>query len=338
MEIDKINDILYNKVMDFWSKKRVFITGATGLLGPAVKKKLAERGAFIVALMRDKVPYSALDYENLTVVSGELLDQYLIERALNEYEIDTIFHLGAQTIVGAANTSPVSTFESNIRGTWNILEAARNLPKIERIVVASSDKAYGESKDLPYLEGHPLRGLHPYDCSKSCVDLIAQCYIHTYNLPIAITRCGNIYGGGDINLSRLIPGTIVSLLSGERPLIRSDGCPKRDYIYIEDVADAFILLAENLNRPEIRGEAFNFSCETPLTVLEITQKLLKIMKKEDLPPMILAEARGEIEDQYLSCKKVRERLSFKPKFSINEGLERTVEWYKEHIDWFLKRW
>ncbi|MEK9149945.1 MAG: NAD-dependent epimerase/dehydratase family protein [Candidatus Desantisbacteria bacterium] len=322
--------------MDFWNRKRVFITGATGLLGSAVKRRLQDRGAFIVALMRDKVAYSALDYEGLTIVSGELLDPYLIERALNEYEIDTVFHLGAQTIVGVANTSPISTFESNIRGTWNLLEAVRGLSRIERIVVASSDKAYGESKDLPYTETHPLRGLHPYDCSKSCVDLIAQTYIHTYNLPIGITRCGNIYGGGDMNLNRLIPGTIVSLLVGERPIIRSDGCPKRDYICVEDAADAVILLAENLNRPEIKGEAFNFSTETPLTVLEITQKILQIMKKEDLPPMILAEARLEIEDQYLSCQKARERLSFKPKFSIDEGLERTVEWYKEHIDWFSR--
>lgn len=322
--------------MNFWSKKRVFVTGATGLLGSCVKKRLGDLGAFVVALMRDKVPHSALDYDGLTIVSGELLDPYLIERALNEYEIDTIFHLGAQTIVGVANTSPISTFESNIRGTWNILEAARHLPRIERIVVASSDKAYGESKDLPYTEEHPLRGRHPYDCSKSCVDLLSQCYIHTYNLPIGITRCGNIYGGGDMNLSRLIPGTIVSLLLGERPLIRSDGCPKRDYVYVEDVADGLILLASNLNRPEIRGEAFNFSTETPLSVLEVTQKLLKIMKKEDLPPMILAESRGEIEDQYLSCKKARERLSFEPKFSIDEGLERTVEWYKEHISWFSR--
>lgn len=322
--------------MDFWSRKRVFITGATGLLGSAVKKVLAEKGAFIVALMRDRVPYSALDYEGLTVVSGELLDPYLIERVLNEYEIDTIFHLGAQTIVGVANTSPISTFSSNIRGTWNILEAARHLPRIERIIVASSDKAYGESKDLPYTEEHPLRGIHPYDCSKSCADLLAQSYIHTYNLPIGITRCGNIYGGGDMNLSRLIPGTIVSLLLGERPLIRSDGCPKRDYIYVEDVADAFILLAQNLNREDVKGEAFNFSTETPLTVLEITQKLLKIIKREDLPPMVLAEARGEIEDQYLSCKKAKDKLSFKPKFSIDEGLERTADWYKEHIDWFVK--
>lgn len=315
----------------FWKDKRVFITGITGLLGSSLSNRLKEYGAFIVGLIRDRVWNSPFSWRGINIVHGELTDYYLIERAINEYEIDTIFHLGAQTIVETANRSPLSTFESNIRGTYNILEASRRLSSlVKRIIVASSDKAYGEHKELPYKEDYPLMGRHPYDCSKSCADLIAQCYIHTYHLPIAIARCGNIYGGGDMNFNRLIPGTILSFLKKERPIIRSDGSPKRDYIYVEDIVDGFLALGENLESQE----AFNFGNETPFTVLEVVERIAKIMKAEDLPPVIFGETRGEIRNQYLSCKKARERLGFSPKYTLEEGLSLTIEWYEK---WFMKQ-
>lgn len=318
--------------MEFWKNKRVFITGITGLLGSSLSNRLKEMGAFIVGLVRDRVCNSNLDYSEINIVHGELTDHYLIERAINEYGIDTIFHLGAQTIVEIANRSPISTFESNIRGTYNLLEATRNLSSIvKRIIVSSSDKAYGEHKELPYKEDYPLMGRHPYDCSKSCVDLIAQCYIHTYNLPIAIARCGNIYGEGDVNFNRLIPGTILSFIKNERPIIRSDGSLKRDYIYVKDVVSGFLKLGENLENPNVRGEAFNFSSETPFTVLEIVEKIAKIMKKEHLSPLIFGETRGEIRNQYLSCKKAKEILDFSPKYTLEKGLLETIKWYEEQF-------
>lgn len=318
--------------MKFWKDKKIFITGLTGLVGSSLSNRLKEEGAFIVGLVRDRVCNSNLDYSGINFVHGELTDYYLIERAINEYEIDTIFHLGAQTIVGVANRSPLSTFESNIRGTYNLLEATRGLSSIvKRIIVSSSDKAYGEHKELPYKEDYPLAGRHPYDCSKSCVDLIAQCYIHTYHLPIAIARCGNIYGKGDLNFNRLIPGTILSFIKNERPVIRSDGSLKRDYIYVEDVVGGFLKLGENLENPNVCGEAFNFSNETPYTVLEVVEKIAKIMKKEDLPPVIFGETRGEIRNQYLSCKKAKEILGFSPKYTLDDGLCETIKWYENVV-------
>ncbi|MEW6104199.1 MAG: GDP-mannose 4,6-dehydratase [bacterium] len=316
--------------MGFWKDKKVFITGITGLLGSHLSNRLKKEGAFIVGLIRDRVCSSNLSYSGINIVHGELTDYYLINRAINEYEINTIFHLGAQTIVETANRDPLSTFESNIRGTYNLFEAIRGLSSIvKRIIVSSSDKAYGEHKELPYKEDYPLQGRNPYDCSKSCVDLLSQCYIHTYNLPISIARCGNIYGGGDLNFNRIIPGTILSLLKNERPIIRSDGSPKRDYIYVEDVVDGFLKLGDNMENPDVRGEAFNFSQEQPFTVIEVVDKIIKIMKKENLSPIIFGETRGEIKDQYLSCKKAKEILGFSPKYSLDEGLSLTIKWYEE---------
>ncbi|MEW6680856.1 MAG: NAD-dependent epimerase/dehydratase family protein [bacterium] len=318
--------------MGFWKDIRVFITGITGLLGSSLSNRLKKEGAFIVGLIRDRVCNSNLNYSGINIVHGELTDHYLVERVINEYEIDTVFHLGAQTIVTIANRDPLSTFESNIRGTYNLLEACRNLSAIvKRIIVSSSDKAYGEHKELPYKEDYPLRGLHPYDCSKSCVDLLSQCYIHTYYLPIAIARCGNIYGEGDFNFNRIIPGTILSLLKNERPIIRSDGSPKRDYIYVLDIVDGLLKLGENMENPDVRGEAFNFSNEEPFTVIEVVEKIEKIMKKENLAPVIFGETRGEIRNQYLSCQKARDILKFSPKYSLDKGLSLTIKWYEENF-------
>ena len=314
----------------YWKDKNVFVTGATGLLGSWLVKALVDKGANVVCLVRDIVPKSNLYlngyYKKVIIVNGRLEDYFLIERTLNEYEINTIFHLGAQTIVGTANRSPLATFESNIKGTWNVLEAARNSEIIERIIVASSDKAYGEHEKLPYSEDMPLKGKHPYDVSKSCADLIAQSYYNTYNLPVGITRCGNFYGGGDLNFNRIVPGTIKSVLNNERPVIRSDGGYIRDYIYILDAVEAYLFLAEKLDNPTIRG-AFNFSNESQVTVLDLVKMIFKQMNREDLEPLILNEAKSEIKHQYLSARKAREMLGWKPKYNLETGLRETIEWY-----------
>ncbi|HEX9998143.1 MAG TPA: GDP-mannose 4,6-dehydratase, partial [Abditibacterium sp.] len=264
-------------------------------------------------------------------VRGDISDRAFLRRVLGEYEIETVLHLAAQTIVGTANRNPVATFEANIAGTWNILEACRESPRVAAVVVASSDKAYGAQTDLPYSEKTPLQGQHPYDVSKSCADLISQSYAHTYGLPVAITRCGNFFGGGDLNWNRLVPGTIRSLLRDEPPLIRSDGSFVRDYIYVEDGVDAYLLLAEKLLlNPELRGQAFNFSNEVPLTVLELVETIAGLMKSPQ-KPLVLGEASNEIREQYLSATLARETLGWSPKFGLEDGLRHTIEWYRSFL-------
>ena len=318
----------------FWKDKKVFITGATGLLGSWLVENLAEKKVFIVALIRDFVPNSNLFLSGLNkkiiTVSGCLEDYFVVERTLNEYEIDTVIHLGAQTIVSTANRSPLSTFEANIKGTWNLLEACRNSRLVQRIVVASSDKAYGSHPSLPYSEDMPLRGEHPYDVSKSCADLLAQSYFKTYGLPLAVTRCGNIYGGGDLNFNRIVPGTIKSLLENEPPVIRSDGSYTRDYFYVKDAVMACLLVAEQLHRDDVKGECFNFSNESPLSVLEIVKIIIDLMKA-DLEPKILNIASGEIKHQYLSSQKSKKILKWKAKYSIKQGLLETIDWYRNFL-------
>lgn len=321
----------------FWNDRPVFVTGATGLLGSWVTRKLVDLGASVVVLIRDWVPESEL-FQNgpiasTTVIRGDLTDQELLERVLNEYEIATVFHLAAQTIVGTANRSPVSTFESNIRGTWCLLEAARRSPLVKQIVVASSDKAYGDHDVLPYREDAPLQGRHPYDVSKSCVDLISQSYAYSFDMPICVTRCGNLYGGGDLNWNRLIPGTIRSALRGERPIIRSDGTYIRDYFYVEDASLAYIMLAEKMAADHsLDGHAFNFSNEIQLNVADLTLQILKLMEREDLTPIVLDEVKNEIRHQYLSAEKARTVLGWRPEFSLDQGLDRTIGWYRNSLD------
>jgi CDP-glucose 4,6-dehydratase len=296
---------------------------------------LKEAGADVVCLIRDWVPQCELvrsgGIERVNVVRGDVRDRDLVERTIGEYETDTVIHLAAQTIVGIANRNPISTFESNIQGTWNLLEACRRSPGVKSIVVASSDKAYGDQEKLPYDEDTPLEGRHPYDVSKSCADLIAQAYAKSYGLPVAVTRCGNFYGGGDLNWNRLVPGTIRSAVRGERPVIRSDGQYVRDYFYVEDGAAAYMLLAEQLYaRPELRGAAFNFSNEIQVTVLELVQRILGCMKST-LEPEVRNEANNEIRHQYLSAERARQMLHWSPLFALDEGLERTVAWYREYL-------
>lgn len=320
---------------DFWTDRRTLVTGATGLLGSWLVRRLLEKGAEPVLLVRDWVPQSELVraglFDRCRVVRGELCDLDFMERVLSEYEIETVFNLAAQTIVTIANASPLSTFESNVRGTWVLLEACRRVPFVKQIVTASSDKAYGEQKVLPYKEDMPLQGQHPYDVSKSCADLIAHSFAHTYDLPVAITRCGNFFGGGDLNWNRIVPGTIRSVHRGTAPVIRSDGKFLRDYIYVEDGADACLLLAEKLaeNR-KLKGEAFNFSTESPLMVMELVNEILKQMNSK-LEPQVLSQASNEIRDQYLSSQKAREVLGWKPRYSFEEALARTISWYVEYF-------
>jgi CDP-glucose 4,6-dehydratase len=319
----------------FWENKNIFITGCTGLLGSWLTESLVSKNANVIGLVRDSVPKSRF-YQpgirnNVVTVQGEIEDYFLLERIINEYEIDTVFHLAAQTIVTLANRNPISTFKANIEGTWNILEACRRSSSVSRIVVASSDKAYGDQPVLPYDEKTPLEGRHPYDVSKSCADLICRAYFETYNLPVCLTRCGNFYGGGDLNFNRIIPGTIQSVFHHRRPVIRSDGSPKRDYFYIRDGVEAYLHLAQKMDNKKIRGEAFNFSTESPCSVLEIVQKIIDIMGS-DLKPEILNRATNEIQDQYLSAKKAKKMLDWVSKYSIDNGLKETIEWYTEFFE------
>lgn len=316
----------------FWQSRPVFVTGATGLVGSWLVKRLIDHGADVVCLVRDWIPQSELilsgTFEKVRTVRGTVCGQSEMERIIGEYEIDTVIHLAAQTIVGVANRNPVSTFESNIGGTWSLLEAARRSPSVKQVVVASSDKAYGNQQVLPYSEDTPLAGRHPYDVSKSCADLISQTYAHTYGLPVAVTRCGNFYGGGDLNWNRIIPGTIRSLLRGNAPIIRSDGLFIRDYFYVEDGAAAYMLLAEALaSNRDLRGHAFNFSNEIQVTVLELVRTITNRMGSS-ISPVVLNEATNEIPAQHLSASKARALLGWKPAFTLDQGFDLTIDWYR----------
>ncbi len=323
-----------------WNGARVFITGATGLLGSHLTRELVAEGAEVVALVRDGVPRS-LFYsgdpawrlaQRVTTVRGAVEDAQLLERTINEYEIDTVFHLAAQTIVGAANRSPVATFRANIEGTWNLLEACRaHARRIQRVIIASSDKAYGNLQGEAYDESFPLRGEHPYDVSKSCADLISRSYHVTYQLPVAITRCGNFFGPGDLNFSRIIPGTIRDILQNRRPQIRSDGSFIRDYIYAEDGAHAYLTLAQAMAQGKHAGEAFNFSYGLRLSVREVVDRITALMNRPDLEPEILNQASHEIPVQCLDSSKARTELNWKPRSGFDEGLAHTIAWYRDHF-------
>jgi CDP-glucose 4,6-dehydratase len=320
----------------FWQDRRVFVTGCSGFLGSWLVAALVDRGASVVGLLRDHVPQSMLFSEDtaarMRLVNGDLSDITFLERVLAEYEVQTVFHLAAQTIVGIANRSPLSTFETNIRGTWQLLEAARRAPQVAGIVVASSEKAYGEPQALPFGEDHPLHGRHPYDVSKSCVDLIAQTYAVTYDLPVTITRFSNLYGGGDLNWNRLIPGTMRSVLRGQPPVIRSDGAFKRDYVYVEDAVSAYLTLAMRSAEPGICGEPFNFGHGRPVSALEVVETIIAVSDFPDLRPVILDEVRHEIRDEYLSPAKAQRLLGWQPRETLDSGLRKTMGWYRRYLD------
>ncbi|HEU5347637.1 MAG TPA: GDP-mannose 4,6-dehydratase [Ktedonobacterales bacterium] len=320
----------------FWPGRRVFITGATGLVGAWLVKDLLALGAHVVALVRDADPqsefYRSGDYRRTAIVQGRLEDFWTLERAINEHEINTVFHLAAQPIVGAAFRSPLQTFEANIRGTYNLLEACRlHTGLVQRVVIASSDKAYGAQATLPYTEDMPLQGVFPYEVSKSCTDLIAQSYHRTYDLPVAIARCGNIYGGGDLNWSRIVPDAIRCGLEGRRLVIRSDGTYIRDYIYVKDVSAAYLHLAMHLDNPQVRGEAFNFSPECAVSVLDLVATIQRLIGGDQPAPDVQGVARGEIPAQYLEATKARRILGWTPRYSLDAGLQETIAWYRAYL-------
>ncbi len=321
--------------INFWKNKNVFITGADGFIGGWLTKYLVELKSNVYVIVRDLKTKNALDIHDLknkvTIIQGDITDFQLIKRILNEYKIDTIFHLAAQALVEIANKSPLSTFESNIKGTWTILEATRELRNIPRIIVASSDKAYGEQKNLPYTEDQKLNGLYPYDASKACADIISRSYSKSYNLPIAVTRNANTYGGGDLNKKRIIPDTIISILKGDDLIIRSDGTPERDYMYIKDAVDCYLTLAENLDKEEIKGNAFNFGTQTPVSVMDVVKEIINISGIY-IKPRIEGKATNEIDRQYLCIEKVKKLLKWEPKYSLKQGLKETYEWYKENLE------
>ena len=318
-----------------WRNHSVLVTGATGLLGSWLTEALLARGANVTCLVRDQVPRSRLvsggAIARVNVVQAPLEDFQAVLRALNEYEVETVFHLAAQTIVGTASRSVLSTFEANIKGTWNVLEAARSLPQlVQRVLVASSDKAYGEHAKLPYAEDAPLLGRFPYDASKACAELLCASYAASFGLPVVTTRCGNLYGGGDLNYSRIVPGTIRSALLGEQPIVRSNGKLVRDYFYVEDAVAAYLHLAERVTAQGLGGHAFNFGTSEPKSVLEMVALVLAAAGRPELEPVVQNQAPNEIERQYLDCTKAHEVLGWEPAFTLPEALARTVAWYREH--------
>ncbi len=321
-------------MVKYWKNRSVLITGCTGLIGSWLAKRLVSEGAKVVGLIRDSVPQSELilsgTLDKISVVNGDVSDYATMLRAINEYEVQTVFHLAAQTIVGTASRSPISTFETNIKGTWTVLEAARNSGLNIDVIVASSDKAYGDQTKLPYTEEMPLIGGFPYDVSKSCADIITRSYFKSYGMNVAVTRCANLFGGGDLNFSRLIPGTMLWCLKNEQIIIRSDGKFKRDYLYVEDAADSYLMLAENVGRKDVKGEAFNFGNSQPISVIDLANKILKITKS-DVSLKIENSAKNEIRDQFLSTEKAKRVLGWKPGHSLDEGLLKTFKWYeKQH--------
>lgn len=321
---------------NFWPDRKVFVTGATGIMGSWLVKKLIDLGSEVIALVWELDDNSELiasgDIDQISVVNGALEDYTKLVQTIEEHSIDTVIHLGAQALVGTAIDQPLKTFETNIRGTYNLLEACRQANfDVRRVVIASSDKAYGHSPTLPYTEDMPLNGRAPYDVSKSCADLIAQSYHSTYNIPVAVVRCGNIYGGGDLNWSRIVPGTIRSSIRGEQIIVRSDGSNIRDYIYVKDAAKAYLRVAECLTDSDIWGETFNISTENPVSVLDMVHNIQRLMKVTDSEPHILGQAKHEINDQYLSANKARTLLGWKPEFTLEEGLQETIRWYREFL-------
>lgn len=319
----------------FWQDRKVLVTGGSGLVGGWLVEKLMQSGADVIVLLRDWVPDSKLFSKDILlrviIVRGDLSDSKTLERILSEYEIQSVIHLAAQTIVPIANQNSLSTFESNIAGTWNLLEACRQVKSVTSIVVASSDKAYGAQLQLPYIETMPLNAIYPYDVSKACADLISVSYAKTFDLPVAITRCGNFFGGGDLNWSRLIPGTIRSIIRGQAPVLRSDGTLVRDYIYVEDAVSAYMILSEALsNDKSLAGEAFNFANEVHNNVLEIVEIILNLLESS-IKPIILGKNHGEIREQYLDISKAKQRLGWQSKFALQEGLKKTIAWYKNYL-------
>jgi CDP-glucose 4,6-dehydratase len=322
---------------EFWVGKRVFVTGASGFLGTWTVKELNCRGATTIGYVRDGGHHLSRRDDPATephlTVHGQLEDYETVLRAINEHEADSVLHLGAQPIVGVANRNPRSTFEANVRGTWNVLDACRELGRqVERIIVASSDKAYGVAAALPYDETMPLNANHPYDASKACTDILARTYFHSYGLPVCVTRAGNFFGGRDMNFNRIVPGVARWALRGERPVLRSDGSMVRDYIYVRDVVLGYLALAERMEDPALHGHAFNFSTEQPITTITLVRRILAAAGREDLQPIILGQATNEIPEQHLSAAKARTFLDWEPVWTMDKALDETLAWYRAWLE------
>ncbi len=319
---------------EFWSGKSVLVTGVGGFVATHLAARLAEMGASVVGVLRDSRGGRRLKLfgllDKIDIVRGSIDDYALTERVFAEYEVEYCFHLAAQAIVGIANRSPLSTFESNIRGTWTVMEAARHSCLLKGVVMASSDKVYGDQDVLPYTEESPLVAVYPYDASKLCADVLARSYSVSFDLPVGIVRCANIYGGGDLNWSRVLPGTIRSMLLNEEPVIRSDGKLERDYMYVSDAVSAYITLAENLDREDVRGQAFNFGWGRGYSVLEIVETVLQ-QGGSRLRPRILGQNKGEIQRQWLASDKARRVLGWRPEVDLDGGIERSIAWYRDYL-------
>lgn len=320
----------------FWKSKRVFVTGGTGFVGANLVKELLASGSEVICLRRDHMSPTSLDAlgigDRVSFINGTIEDHDLLERVLNENDIDSVFHLAAQAIVGSANRSPLSTFETNIRGTYMVLEACRRSPLVKRIVVASSDKAYGEQKILPYTEDVSLNAVFPYDVSKACTDMISASFAKTYDLPVAVSRSANIYGPGDLNLSRIIPGTIISVLKGEDPIVRSDGTPVREFIYVDDVVNGYLALAENIDTT--KGNAYNFGTNAPVTIIDLVNEIIAACGATDAVKanvLLKEKIANEIDAQYLSGAKMESATGWRANISLTEGLKKTVEWYADRL-------
>jgi CDP-glucose 4,6-dehydratase len=322
----------------FWQHRRVLVTGANGFVGSWLCQRLVGEGAQVVALIRDQIPgsnFHRLRLESqVNEVWGTLSDFELVWRTVSEYQVEYCFHLAAQAVVRVANQSPLSTFESNIRGTWNLLEALRLSKTIQGAVVASSDKAYGPCRDLPYREEYPLNPLYPYDTSKACADLLARSYFHTFGLPVTVTRFANIYGGGDLNFSRIIPDSIRAVLMGQDPVILSDGTPERDFVFVDDAVDLYLEVAQRLASGEVAGEVFNGGNNRPVKIIRLVEKIIELSGQKRLKPDIRGKNVGhaEIDRQWLDATKARELLGWKPNVSLEEGLSRTIDWYREYLE------
>ncbi|HEY6426349.1 MAG TPA: NAD-dependent epimerase/dehydratase family protein [Acidimicrobiales bacterium] len=316
-----------------WRDRNVLVTGAGGFIGSGLAEELVRRGANVVGILRDSRGLRLLRErgiaEEVDVVGGSITDSGLVERTLNEYEIDTIFHLAAQTLVTVANSGPSSTFESNIRGTWVLLEAVRGNPSVQRVVCASSDKAYGHQPVLPYTEDTPLQGVYPYDASKVCSEVLVRSYCESFRTPVAVVRAANIYGPGDLNWNRLVPGTIRSLLRGEVPLIRSDGTLERDYLYLDDVVSGYLAVADHL--PQVSGQAFNLGTQNPVSVLAMVEAIIEAVDGPRIEPKVLGIASNEIDRQSLAFAKAFEMLGWTPSTDLAQGLRRTVPWYARYL-------
>lgn len=327
---------------NFWKNKLVLVTGANGFLASHLTVSLLDKGVKVLGIIKEEIPLSFLNfklkdkkYKNLKIVKGDITKHGFIKNCFKNYKPDICFHVAAQAIVGQANKSPIPTFKTNIQGTWNILDAVREYSSGTRLVVASSDKAYGEHKKLPYTEGASLQSLHPYDASKACTDILSRTYAHTYNLAVAVTRCANIYGGGDLNFSRIIPDTLRSVILKKDPIIRSDGSPLRDYIFIDDIVNGYLTLAKALylKKANVTGEAFNLGSGKPISVLRLVNLIIKISGVKKIRPMILSKTKikGEIDRQYLSSKKAKKMLGWYPRYSLEEGLKKTLAWYRDYL-------